>query len=76
MPDVPDDTEEDFDFRLECIRTYRLAGNDVQQRIKALALLKSVHIGDEDVKDPEDVDNHEAVVRAQEELRRSGGASS
>lgn len=53
----------------ECIETYRLAGIDVEQRIKALSLLKSVQPKAESVKDDTDAANRTAVQKAQAALR-------
>lgn len=69
--ELPDDDTAAFDFVKECIKTYRMCGSDVEQRIKALSLLKSVQPQKPVVKQPTtDSDNRSAVQKAQQELRR------
>tara|TARA_R100001460_G_scaffold58781_1_gene98591 strand:- start:2 stop:226 length:225 start_codon:yes stop_codon:yes gene_type:complete len=63
---------DDFDFVRECIRTYRLAGDDVEHRIKALALLQKVTLPAAPVKEDESSStNRAAVAKAQDALRHS-----
>jgi hypothetical protein len=63
--------EDAFDFVRECIKTYRLAGDDVEHRIKALALLQKVTLPTAPVKeDSAGSNNRAAVEQAQDALRR------
>ena len=63
---------DDFDFVRECIRTYRLAGDDVEHRIKALALLQKVALPATPVKEEEaSSTNRAAVAKAQDALKQS-----
>jgi len=60
----------EFDFVQECIKTYRLAGDDVEHRIKALALLQKVTLPAASVKEDQPSNaNRAAVAKAQEALR-------
>jgi hypothetical protein len=66
------DDRDDFDFVRECIRTYRLAGDDVEHRIKALALLQKVTLPATPVKEDASASNNRAAVaKAQDALRHS-----
>jgi hypothetical protein len=68
QPDLADDS---FDFVRECIRTYRMAGDNVEHRIKALALLQKVALPPPSVKDDDGVSNNRAAVElAQQALRQ------
>lgn len=68
MPD-PAEEEDDFDFEAECIRAYRDAGDNLENRIKVLSLLKSVHLAKKGVKGRSDEDDGDPAARAvQDEL--------